>query len=184
MTEVLQKTSKEVYADVVAELAKTNGIKNPMAAPKITKVCLNMGVGRAAADGQIINIVADHLSLIAGQKAMVTKAKKSVAQFRSREGMKIGAKVTLRGDRMWAFLDKLINIAIPRIRDFRGISPKSFDKQGNYGLGITEQAIFPEVVLDRLEHNQGLDVTICIENSSKEISLSLLKGLGMPFRER
>ena len=180
----LQQTSKEKFAALLPDLNKQFGIENKYAAPKISKVCLNMGVGRAVTDGNVLNIVADHLTLIAGQKATITKAKKSVAQFRSRDGMKIGARVTLRGDKMWGFLDRLINIAVPRIRDFRGISPKGFDKQGNFNMGLAEQALFPEVVLERLEHNQGLNITIVFENSDKEKSLAALKGIGMPFRER
>jgi large subunit ribosomal protein L5 len=180
----LQQTSKERFNDLIPTLCEQHGIKNRMAAPRVTKVCLNMGVGRAVQDGQILNIVADHLTLLAGQKATIAVAKKSVAQFRSREGMKIGARVTLRGERMWSFIDRLINIAIPRIRDFRGISPKGFDEQGNFNMGLTEQALFPEVSLDRLEHNQGLNITVVFENSDKTKSFEILKGIGMPFRER
>jgi large subunit ribosomal protein L5 len=183
MTEI-QQTTKEHFDSLIGDLCQQWGVKNRLAAPKITKVCLNMGVGRAIQDGQILNTVSEHLSLLAGQRACITKARKSVAQFRSRQGMKIGCRVTLRGGRMWCFLDKLIHVAIPRIRDFRGISPKGFDKQGNYNMGLTEQAIFPEVVLDRLDNNQGLNVTICVANSDGKKSLDLLGGLGMPFRER
>ncbi len=185
MTEAtLQQSTREKFNEVLPQVCEQFGVKNKMAAPKITKVSLNMGVGRAIADGQILNTVADHLTALAGQKASVTKAKKAVAQFRSREGQKIGAKVTLRGPKMWNFLDKLIHLAIPRIRDFRGISPKGFDKQGNFSLGLTEQALFPEVDLERLEHNQGLSITIVLENSDPEKSLAVMKGIGMPLREK
>lgn len=180
----LQKTTKDLYQEAIAELCKQHGIKNRLAAPRIEKVSLNMGVGRAIADGQILNIVSEHLSLIAGQRATVTRAKKAIANFRSRIGVKIGARVTLRGERMWSFLDRLINLAIPRIKDFRGLSPKGFDKAGNYNMGLREQALFHEVVLDKLEHNQGLNITICFRNSDPKLSFDLLKLMNMPFREQ
>lgn len=183
-TATLQKTTKQLYQEALVEVCKTHGIKNKMAAPRIDKVCLNMGVGRAVQDGQILNVVSEHLSLLAGQRCAITKAKKAVANFRSRIGVKLGARVTLRGDRMWSFLDKLINLAIPRIRDFRGISPKAFDREGNYNLGLREQALFQEIVLDKLEHNQGLNITICISNSDPKKSYDLLKLINMPFREQ
>ncbi len=183
-TQTIQQTTRERFNEFMPQLKEQHGITNQFAAPRITKICLNMGVGRAVQDNQILSIVSEHLSQIAGQRATITKAKKAVAQFRSREGMKIGARVTLRGERKWAFLDKLINLAIPRIKDFRGISPKGFDRQGNFNLGLTEQALFPEVNLEKIEHNQGLNITICIENSDPEKSLTLLRGIGFPFRER
>lgn len=179
----LQQSSKTLFEEGLKALCEQRGITNKLAAPRIEKVCLNMGVGRAIADGQILNVVSEHLSLIAGQRATITKAKKSVANFRSRIGMKIGARVTLRGERMWSFLDKLINLAIPRIKDFRGLSAKAFDKQGNYNLGLREQALFHEVVLDKIEHNQGLNITICFRNSDPETSKEVLKLLNFPFRE-
>ena len=184
MTTTLQKTSKELYQASLDELCKKHGIKNKMAAPRIDKVCLSMGVGRAIADGQILNVVAEHLSLLAGQKATITRAKKAVANFRSRIGVKIGARVTLRGQRMWSFLDRLINLAVPRIKDFRGLPSKAFDAGGNYNMGLREQALFHEVVLDKLEHNQGLNITICFSNSTPERSLDVLKAINMPFRDR
>ncbi len=180
----LMKTSKAIYADSIPEIIKAAGITNRLAGPRIEKICLNMGVGRAVADGQILATVAEHLSLIAGQRAAVTIAKKAIANFRTREGVKIGARVTLRGAKMWAFLDKLIHLAIPRIKDFRGLSPKGFDKAGNFNLGLREQALFHEVQLDKLEHNQGLQITICFKNSDEKLSLSVLKALHMPFREK
>jgi large subunit ribosomal protein L5 len=180
----LMKTSKATYSETLPEILKKAGITNRLAGPRIEKVCLNMGVGRAVADGQILSTVAEHLSLIAGQRAAVTIAKKAIANFRTREGVKIGARVTLRGARMWAFLDKLIHLAIPRIKDFRGLSPKGFDKAGNFNLGLREQALFHEVQLDKLEHNQGLQITICFKNSSEKHSLEVLKALHMPFREK
>ncbi len=183
-TPTLQKSSKELFEDSIKAICEQHGITNRFAAPKIDKICLNMGVGRAIADGQILNVVSEHLSLIAGQRATITKAKKSVANFKSRAGMKIGTRVTLRGERMWSFLDRLINVAIPRIRDFRGMSGKAFDKQGNLNLGLREQALFHEIVLDKLEHNQGLNITVCIVNSNPELSYDVMKALNFPFREQ
>lgn len=180
----LQKTTREVYHDRLPEILKKHGITNKLAGPRIEKVCLNMGVGRAIQDGQILNVVTEHLSSIAAQRATVTKAKKAVANFRSRIGVKIGCHVTLRGERMWSFLDKLINLAVPRIKDFRGLNGKAFDGRGNYNMGMREQALFHEVQLEKLEHNQGLHITICIKNSTDAISFDLLKALNMPFRER
>ncbi len=179
----LMKTSKELFHERLPEILKKHGITNRLAGPRIDKIALSMGVGRAVADGQILNVATEHLSQIAGQRAVVTKAKKAVANFRTRIGVKIGCRVTLRGERMWSFLDKLINIAVPRIKDFRGLSPKGFDGRGNYNMGLREQALFHEVTLEKLEHNQGLNITICIGNSTDTISFEVLKALNMPFRE-
>lgn len=184
ITATVQKTTRDRYQEVLPEILAKHGVSNKLAGPRIDKICLSMGVGRAIANGEILNVVSEHLTLLAGQKATVTKAKKAVANFRSRIGVKIGCRVTLRGERMWAFLDKLINLAIPRIKDFRGISPKGFDGRGNYNLGLREQALFHEVTLDKLEHNQGLNITIGIKNSTDASSLDLLRALGMPFREQ
>ncbi len=180
----VQKTTRERYQDILPEILTKHGVVNKMAGPRIDKISLSMGVGRAIANGEILNVVSEHLTQLAGQKVTVTKAKKAVANFRSRIGVKIGCRVTLRGERMWAFLDKLIYLAIPRIKDFRGISPKGFDGRGNYSLGLGEQALFHEVTLDKLEHNQGLNITIGIKNSTDASSFDLLKALGMPFREQ
>jgi large subunit ribosomal protein L5 len=182
-TATVQKPIREQYNDVLPEILKQHGISNKFAGPVIEKISLNMGVGRAIANGEILNVVSEHLTLLAGQKATVTKAKKAVANFRSRIGVKIGCRVTLRGEKMWTFMDKLVNLAIPRIKDFRGINPKGFDGRGNYNMGLREQALFHEVTLDKLEHNQGLNITICIKNSNDAISFDLLKAMGMPFRE-
>jgi large subunit ribosomal protein L5 len=182
-TATLQKSTQQLYTEQLPTILSKHGIKNRLAGPRIDKVSLNMGVGRAIADGQILNVVSEHLTMLAGQKATITKAKKAVANFRSRIGVKIGCRVTLRGERMWSFLDRLINLAIPRIKDFRGLNPKGFDGRGNYNLGLREQALFHEIQLDKLEHNQGLNITICIKNSTDEISYDLLKSLHMPFRE-
>ncbi len=180
----LQKTSKQIYSDTLPEILAKNSIKNRLAGPRIDKICLSMGVGRAVADGQILNVVSEHLTLIAGQKAQVTKARKAIANFKTRIGVKVGCHVTLRGERMWSFLDKLIYLAVPRIKDFRGLSAKGFDKQGNYNMGLREQALFQEIVLDKLEHNQGLNITICFRNSTPDLSREVLKSLHMPFREK
>jgi len=183
-TPTLQKSSRALCREAIDALCEKHGIKNRLAAPRIEKVSLNMGVGRAVQNGEILNVVADHLTALAGQRATITKAKKAIANFRTRIGVKVGARVTLRGERMWSFLDRLINLAVPRIRDFRGLSPKSFDGQGNFNLGLREQALFHEVTLDKLEHNQGLNITICFRNSTEALSLEVLKGINMPFREK
>jgi large subunit ribosomal protein L5 len=182
-TATLMKNSKDLLSERLPEILKKHGIKNKLAGPRIEKVALSMGVGRAVQDGQILNVATEHLSQIAGQRAVVTKSKKAVANFRTRIGVKIGCRVTLRGERMWSFLDKLINLAVPRIKDFRGLNPKGFDGRGNYNMGLREQALFHEVTLEKLEHNQGLNITICIKNSNDDISFDLLKALNMPFRE-
>lgn len=183
-TNTVQKNIRDRYQDVLPEILKKHGVTNKLAGPRIEKISLSMGVGRAIANGEILNVVTEHLTQLAGQKATVTKAKKAVANFRSRIGVKIGCRVTLRGERMWAFLDKLISLAIPRIKDFRGISPKGFDGRGNYNMGLREQALFHEITLDKLEHNQGLNITVTIKNSTDAASFDLLKALGMPFREQ
>jgi len=182
-TTTMMKNSKDLLSERLPEILKKHGITNRLAGPRIEKVALSMGVGRAVADGQILNVATEHLSAIAGQRAVVTKAKKAVANFRTRIGVKIGCRVTLRGERMWSFLDKLINLAVPRIKDFRGLNPKGFDGRGNYNMGLREQALFHEVTLDKIEHNQGMNITICIKNSNDAISFDLLKALNMPFRE-
>jgi large subunit ribosomal protein L5 len=155
---------------------------SPMRVPGIEKITLNMGVGDAKVNARALDKAVDELTLIAGQRAQITRAKKSIAGFKIREGMPIGAKVTLRGARMWEFLDRLVSIALPRIRDFRGLSPASLDGRGNYSLGIREQIIFPEIDYDDVETVRGLDVTITTTAKSDEEALSLLRELGLPFR--
>ncbi len=154
----------------------------PMRVPKVTKVTLNMGVGEAKTDRKALEHAQAQLGLIAGQQPVVTRAKKSIAGFKIREGMPIGAKVTLRGARMWEFLDRLVSIALPRIRDFRGLSPASFDGRGNYSLGVREQIIFPEIDYDDVETIRGLDVTITTSAETDEEAFALLRELGLPFR--
>jgi large subunit ribosomal protein L5 len=155
---------------------------SPMKVPHLDKITLNMGVGDAKVNARALDKAMDELTLIAGQRAQMTRAKKSIAGFKIREGMPIGAKVTLRGARMWEFLDRLVSIALPRIRDFRGLSPASFDGRGNYSLGVREQIIFPEIDYDDVETIRGLDVTITTSADSDDEALALLRELGLPFR--
>lgn len=174
----------EIYKDtVVPELFKQFGYTSVMQVPRIVKITLNMGVGEAVADKKILdNAVAD-LTAIAGQKPLVTKARKSVAGFKIREGYPIGAKVTLRGERMWDFLERLVSIAIPRIRDFRGVNPKSFDGRGNYSMGVREQIIFPEVDYDKVDAVRGLDITITTTARSDDEGRALLAAFNFPFKK-
>ena len=174
----------EIYKDtVVPELFKQFGYTSVMQVPRIVKITLNMGVGEAVADKKILeNAVAD-LTAISGQKPLVTKARKSVAGFKIREGYPIGAKVTLRGERMWDFLERLVSIAIPRIRDFRGVNPKSFDGRGNYSMGVREQIIFPEIDYDKVDAVRGLDITVTTTARTDEEGRALLTAFNFPFRK-
>jgi large subunit ribosomal protein L5 len=168
--------------EVRGRLKEEFSYRSPMKVPRIDKITLNMGVGDAKVNARSLDKAIDELTLIAGQRAQMTRAKKSIAGFKIREGMPIGAKVTLRGARMWEFLDRLVSIALPRIRDFRGLSPASFDGRGNYSLGVREQIIFPEIDYDDVETIRGLDVTITTSAHSDEEALALLRELGLPFR--
>jgi large subunit ribosomal protein L5 len=168
---------------IASALATKYALKNRMAIPKLEKIVINMGVGRATQDKALLDAAVDSLSRISGQKPLVTKAKVSVSGFRLREGNEIGCKVTLRGRRMYEFLDRLISIALPRIRDFRGVNPNSFDGHGNYTLGLAEQVVFPEIDADRLQHTQGMDITIVTTTDSDEQARELLRSFGMPFRQ-
>jgi large subunit ribosomal protein L5 len=168
---------------VVPELTKEFGYKNPMAVPKIQKISVNIGLGEATQNQKLMDGAVQELGLIAGQKPVVTKAKKSIAAFKLREGMSIGCMVTLRGDRMYEFLDRLMNVALPRVRDFRGVSPKSFDGRGNYTLGIKDQLIFPEIDYNKVEKVKGMNVCITTTAKSDAEGLALLKQMGMPFRQ-
>lgn len=174
----------EIYKDtVVPELFKQFGYTSVMQVPRIVKITLNMGVGEAIADKKILeNAVAD-LTAISGQKPLVTKARKSVAGFKIREGYPIGAKVTLRGERMWDFLERLVSIAIPRIRDFRGVNPKSFDGRGNYSMGVREQIIFPEIDYDKVDAVRGLDITITTTARTDDEGRALLSAFNFPFKK-
>jgi large subunit ribosomal protein L5 len=158
------------------------GLGNVMEVPQITKIVLNMGVGRATQQSSLLDGAVADLSLITGQKPAITRAKKSIATFKLREGNAIGAKVTLRGDRMWEFYDRLVSVAIPRIRDFRGLNPASFDGRGNYTFGVTEQLIFPEIDYDKIDTVRGMDITICTTARSNDEGRTLLRALGFPFR--
>ena len=173
---------KQRYNDELrASLKEQLGLSSVMQVPTISKITLNMGVGEAKTDAKVLDAAMDELSIIAGQRAQVRKARKSVAQFKIREGMPIGARVTLRGDRMWEFLDRLVSIALPRIRDFRGLSPRSFDGRGNYSLGLREQIIFPEIDYDSIKEIRGLDVAITTTAETDEQAEALLRGLGLPL---
>ena len=157
--------------------------RSPMQMPRLSKITLNMGVGEAKQNSKALDEAVEQLAIIAGQRPLITKAKKSIAGFKLREGMPIGCKVTLRGARMWEFLDRLTSVALPRIRDFRGLDPASFDGRGNYSLGVREQIIFPEIDYDRIDTVRGLDVTITTTAKTDEEARELLRALGMPFRE-
>jgi len=173
---------KDKYSDEVAKgLMEKFGYKNIMEIPKIEKVILNMGVGEAVSNPKVLDVAINDMMIIAGQKPVVTRAKKSIAAFKIREGMPIGAKVTLRGQRMYEFLDKLLNIALPRVRDFRGVSPRSFDGRGNYTMGIKEQLIFPEIEYDKVDKVRGMDIIIVTTAKTDEEARELLKLMGMPF---
>ncbi len=174
----------EIYKEkVVPELFKQFGYTSIMQVPRIVKITLNMGVGEAVADKKVLEHAVSDLSAIAGQKAVVTKARKSVAGFKIREGYPIGATVTLRGERMWDFLERLVSIAIPRIRDFRGVNPKSFDGRGNYSMGVREQIIFPEIDYDKVDAVRGLDITVTTTARTDEEGRALLTAFNFPFRK-
>lgn len=174
---------KERYEQVKSQLVERHGYSNPMAVPRVEKIVINMGLGEAREDSKVLERASKELAQIALQRPVVTKAKKSVSNFKVRAGMPIGLKVTLRGTRMWAFLDKLINVALPRVRDFRGISANSFDGRGNYSLGVREQLVFPEINYDQVDATRGMDITIVTTAESDEEARSLLEFLGMPFRK-
>lgn len=173
---------KEKYnQEVTKALMEKFSYKNVMQLPKVEKIVLNMGLGEAIANARALENAVEDMTTIVGQKPVVTRAKKSIAGFKLREGMPIGVKVTLRGDRMYEFLDRLISIALPRVRDFRGINPKSFDGRGNYTMGVKEQLIFPEIEYDKVDKIRGMDITIVTSALTDEEALELLKQLGMPF---
>jgi len=181
-TETYVPRLKQRYHEELREQLKEQfELSSIMQAPTISKSTLNMGVGEAKTDAKVLDAAMDELTIIAGQRAQLRRARKSVAQFKIREGMPIGTRVTLRGDRMWEFLDRLISIALPRIRDFRGLSPGSFDGRGNYSLGIREQIIFPEIDYDSIKEIRGLDVAITTTAANDEQAEALLRGLGMPL---
>ena len=168
--------------DVVPALKKEFGYPNPMAIPKIEKIVINMGLGEAASNAKIADVGADEVGRIAGQKAMVRRATKSIAQFKLRQGMPVGAMVTLRGERMYEFLDRLITIGLPRVRDFRGVSPKGFDGRGNYTLGLRDQLLFPEIDYMKVDKPRGMNVSVVTTAKTDEEARKLLQFMGMPFR--
>ena len=174
---------KQRYRDEIAPALNTEfGFANVMQIPRLVKVVVNMGVGDAARDSKLIDGATKDLAAITGQKPQVTKARKSIAQFKLREGMPIGAHVTLRGDRMWEFADRLVSLALPRIRDFRGLSPKQFDGNGNYTFGLNEQVMFHEIDPDRIDRTRGMDITFVTTATTDDQGRALLRGLGFPFR--
>ena len=176
---------KKLYQDEVAPaLMQKFGYKSTMQIPRLEKIVLNVGCSEARENAKVLDAVVSDLTAITGQKAVVTKAKKSVANFKLREGMPIGAKVTLRGNKMWEFLDRLFNVALPRVRDFRGISADSFDGRGNYSLGIREQIIFPEIEYDKIDKIRGMDIVVCTTAQTDEEARELLKLVGAPFATR
>jgi len=178
MTELERKYKEEI----IAELRKLFDYKSVMQVPKLQKIVVNMGLGESARDAKLLEALADNLALISGQKPVITRARKSIANFKLRAGMTLGAKVTLRKDRMYNFLQRLISIAIPRIRDFRGLSTKSFDGHGNYSMGLTEQLVFPEVSYDSIPQVQGMDITIVTSAKTDDEARELLRLLGIPFK--
>jgi large subunit ribosomal protein L5 len=169
--------------EVGPAIAKEFGITNPMAIPRLEKIVINMGMGEAIANAKILDTAADELRSITGQKPVITKAKKSIASFKLRQGMPIGVMVTLRGDRMYEFMDRLVSVALPRVRDFRGVSPKAFDGRGNYTIGVREQLIFPEIDFNKVDKLRGMNISIVTTARDDELARALLKGLGMPFRQ-
>jgi large subunit ribosomal protein L5 len=178
----LPRLKAKYRADISAALAKEFGVTNPHQIPNLTKIVVNMGVGDAAKDGKLIDGAIRDLTAITGQKPQVNLARKSIAQFKLREGQAIGAHVTLRGDRMWEFLDRLLNLALPRVRDFRGLSDKQFDGNGNYTFGLQEQTLFHEVDQDKIDRPRGMDITVVTTAKNNDEGRALLKALGFPFK--
>lgn len=183
MAEQVQLPIKKRYASIQPQLIERHGYGNVMAVPRISKIVVNMGVGEAREDTKVLDKASREIALITLQRPAVTRAKKSVSNFKVRAGMPVGLRVTLRGVRMWAFLDRLVNIALPRVRDFRGVPTNSFDGHGNYSLGIKEQMVFPEITYDQVDATRGMDITIVTTAESDEEGRSLLELLGMPFRK-
>ncbi len=179
----LPRLKQRYREEIVAALSAENGYRNVMQVPGLTKIVVNMGVGDAARDSKLIDGAVRDLAALTGQKPAITRARKSIAQFKLREGMPIGTHVTLRGDRMWEFLDRLLSVALPRIRDFRGLSAKQFDGHGNYTFGLTEQAMFHEIDQDRVDRVRGMDITVVTTARTDDEGRALLRHLGFPFKE-
>jgi len=181
-TREIPRLKKRYREEVLSRLRSELGYGNPMQVPGMEKIVVNMGIGDSLRDGRLLDAALEDLAIITGQKALVTKARKSIAGFKLREGMAIGAKVTLRGDRMWEFLDRLLSTALPRIRDFRGLDPAAFDGHGNYTIGVTEQLIFPEIDYDKVVQVRGMDITVVTTARTDEEGRALLGALGFPFQ--
>ena len=179
----MSRLQEKYQSELAGEIQKKLGLKNPMQVPRITKITLNMGVGEAVADKKVIENARADMEKISGQRPVTTIARKSVAGFKIRDGMPIGCKVTLRRERMYEFLDRLVNIAIPRIRDFRGLNPKSFDKQGNYSMGVQEQIIFPEINYDEIDELRGMDIVITTTATTPQEGRALLEAFNFPFKK-
>jgi len=179
----LPRMKKRYLEELRPQLQQELGLSNIMQAPRLDKIVINMGVGEALKDGRLLDSAVEDLTIIAGQKPVVTKARKSIAGFKLREGNPIGVKVTLRGDRMWEFFDRLVSLALPRIRDFRGLDNRSFDGRGNYTFGVTEQLVFPEIDYDSIDTTRGMDITIVTTARNDEEGRALFRALGFPFRE-
>lgn len=182
-TPMLPRLKQQYRAEIAPSLQTKFGYENVMQIPTLTKIVINMGVGDAARDSKLIEGAIRDLTAISGQKPLVNRARKSIAQFKLREGMPIGTHVTLRGDRMWEFMDRLLSAALPRIRDFRGLSPKQFDGHGNYTFGLTEQSVFHEIVQDKIDRVRGMDITIVTSATTDEEGRELLRSFGFPFKE-
>ena len=178
------RLAKKYKDEVVPALVKKFGFKSIMQTPKLEKICINRGVNGAVADKKLVDVAVDELSQISGQKAVPTYSKKDISNFKLRKGVPIGARVTLRGEKMYEFLDRLISVALPRVRDFKGINDKSFDGRGNYTLGVTEQIIFPEIDIDKVNKITGMDITFVTSGGNNEEAYELLKELGMPFKKQ
>ena len=182
-TSYTPRLKAKYQAEIAKAMTEKFGYKNALEVPRLEKITLNMGVGEASQDKKKVQTAAEEMALIAGQKPVITKAKKSIAQFKLREGMPIGAKVTLRNDRMWEFLDRLLTIALPRIRDFRGLAPTQFDGRGNYTFGLNEQSMFHEIDPDSIDRPRGMDITVVTTATNDEEGRALLRKLGFPFKE-
>ncbi|MBK6610831.1 MAG: 50S ribosomal protein L5 [Sphingobacteriales bacterium] len=178
----MPRIKTKYHTEIVPALNEQFQYKSVMQVPRLLKICINQGLGAATQDKKLIETAIDEMSTITGQKALATKARKSISNFKLRDGMPIGARVTLRGERMWEFLDRLISVALPRVRDFRGVNNKAFDGRGNYTLGITEQIIFPEIDIDKVPRIQGMDITFVTSAPNDQEAFALLKALGMPFQ--
>jgi large subunit ribosomal protein L5 len=179
----MNRLQKKYHSETVAALTKSLGAKSAMQIPRLEKIVINVSLGDATQNPKLVQTAADELTVITGQKAVITKAKKAISNFKLREGMPIGTAVTLRREKMWSFLDRLVNLALPRVRDFRGLPTKGFDGRGNYNLGLKEQIVFPEINYDRVDKVRGMNITICTSGKNDAEGRALLEALGMPFRK-